>query len=76
MQSDTADNVAWGRYAPASTSDTKPPHSPSSSNPHVEFKYLLTPIPLHAAIQEATTVALSSSGCKLVVVTGRSRRLT
>ena len=46
-----------------------------SSNPHVEFKYLLTPIPLHAAIQEATAIALSSSGHKLVVVTGRSRRL-
>ena len=70
MQSDTADNIAWARYASASASDTK-----SSSNPHVEFKYLLTPIPLHAAIQEATAVALSSSGYKLVVVTGRSRRL-
>jgi hypothetical protein len=72
MQSDTADNVAWARYAPASTSD---PHSTSPSNRHIEFKYLLTPIPLHAAIQEATAVALSSSGYKLVVVTGRSRRL-
>jgi len=67
MQSDTADNVAWGRYA-SSASDT-------SSNPHVEFKYLLSPIPLHAAIQEATAVTQSSSGYKLVVVTGRSRRL-
>ena len=76
MQSDTADNVAWARYAPAaSASDTKTPHSALSSNPHVEFKYLLTPIPLHAAIQEATAVALSSCGYKLVVVTGRSRRL-
>ena len=72
MQSDTADNVAWARYAPASASDTK---SALSTNPHVEFKHLLTPIPLHAAIQEATAVALSSSGSKFVVVTGRSRRL-
>ena len=72
MQSDTADNIAWARYAPASASDTE---SALSSNPQVKFKYLLTPIPLHAAIQEATAVALSSSGSKLVVVTGRSRRL-
>ena len=72
MQSDTADNVAWAQYVPASASDTNPA---LSSNPHVEFKYLVTPIPLHAAIQEATAAALSSSGSKLVVVTGRSRRL-
>ena len=75
MESDTADNVAWARYAPASAPDTKPSPPALSSNPHVEFKYLVTPIPLHAAIQEATAIALSSSGCKLVVVTGRSRRL-
>ena len=72
MQSDTADNVAWARYAPTFASDT---HSALSSNPHVEFKYLVTPIPLHAAIQEATAVARSSPGHKLVIVTGRSRRL-
>ena len=75
MQSDTADNLAWARYAPVSSSDTKSSHSALSSNRHVEFKYLLTPTPLHAAIQEATAIALSSSGYKLVVVTGRSRRL-
>ena len=74
IQSDTADNVAWARYAPPSASNTKPSNSALSSN-HVEFKYLLTPIPLHGAIQEATDIALSSSGYKLVVVTGRSRRL-
>lgn len=78
MESDTADNIAWARYAPLSVSDTKSSHSSASSasaKPHVEFKHLLTPIPLRAAIQEATVVALSSPRCKLVVVTGRSRRL-
>jgi len=78
MQSDTADNVAWARYAPASVSDTKPPHSAlslSSSKPQVEFKHLLVPALLHTAIQEASAVALSSPEYKLVVVTGRSRRL-
>jgi Kef-type K+ transport system membrane component KefB len=80
MQSDTADNIAWARYAPGSISNAK--LSPSldtsslaSSENHVEFKCLLTPRPLHAAIQEATAVAVSSPACKLVVVTGRSRRL-
>ena len=78
MQSDTADNLAWERYARAFASDpdTKSPHSASSSNPHVEFKYRPTPnIPLLAAVEEAKAVALSSSGYKLVVVTGRSRQL-
>jgi hypothetical protein len=75
MESDTADNIAWARYAPAFASDMKSSHSTLSSNPHVEFKHLVTPLPIHAAIQEATAIALSSSGYKLVIVTGRSRRL-
>jgi len=78
MQSDTADNVAWAQCAPASVSDTKSPRSTSSlssSKPQVEFKHLLVPTLLHTAIQEASAVALSSPGYKLVVVTGRSRRL-
>ena len=73
MQSDTADNLAWARYAPASASDTKSSRSAISSS--LEFKHLITPIPLHAAIREATAVCLSSPGYKLIVVTGRSRRL-
>ena len=75
MQSDTADNIAWTRYASASASDTKSSYSALSSNTHVEFKRLVTPTPLHAAIQEATAVTLPSSGYQLVVVSGRSRRL-
>ena len=77
VQSDTADNIAWARYVSAA-SDSKSSHSSLSSasyKPHVEFKHHLTPIPLHAAIQEATTIAPSSPECKLIVVTGRSRRL-
>jgi hypothetical protein len=78
VQSDTADNIAWARYASAA-SDSKSSHSSLSSasyKPQVEFKHLLTPIPLHAAIQEATAIALFSPERKLIVVTGRSRRLT
>jgi hypothetical protein len=57
IQSDTADNIAWVRYAPASASNTKSLNSVLSSNRHVEFinKYLLTPIPLHAAIQDSSS---------------------
>ncbi|KAF8800776.1 hypothetical protein BYT27DRAFT_7227327 [Phlegmacium glaucopus] len=68
LESDTADNLAWARYVPVSVSDTKSRHStPSGSfQPHVEFKHLVVPTPLHSAIQEATA---------LVVVTGCSRPL-
>ena len=80
MQSDTADNVAWARYAPAPVSDAISSHSATSSassKPRVEFKHIHTPIPLHAAIQEATAVTVSSPDRKevVVVITGRSRRL-
>lgn len=77
MQSDTADNVAWARHAPVDRKSTLS-HSGSSSpssRPHIEFKHLITPVPLHAAIQEATALTVSSPGYNLVVVTGRSRRL-
>ncbi|KIM41122.1 hypothetical protein M413DRAFT_28188 [Hebeloma cylindrosporum] len=65
----------------ASNSDRKSIHSSASSStrPQIEFKALSTPIPLHAAIQEATQSIYPSSttnmATKLVVVTGRSRRL-
>ena len=77
VQSDTADNIAWARYT---SSDIKLSHSTllssSASRPNIEFKTLLTPQPLSAAIKEATAAtALSSPGCKLMIVSGRSRRL-
>jgi len=45
----------------------------TSARPHIEFTTRGTPIPLHAAIEHATHIALPST--KLFVVTGRSRRL-
>ncbi|KDR83202.1 hypothetical protein GALMADRAFT_239040 [Galerina marginata CBS 339.88] len=77
LQSETADNIIWARYAPPPpSSDSKSTHSStsSSSRPQIEFKTLPTPIPLHAAIQEASDAILATK-TKLVVVTGRSRRL-
>ncbi|PPQ70372.1 hypothetical protein CVT25_000083 [Psilocybe cyanescens] len=84
LQSDTADNIIWARYAPSPppqsttlASDTKSTHSSdasSSTRPQIEFRSITTPIPLHAAIREASDTVLATHK-KLVVVTGRSRRL-
>lgn len=75
LQSETADNIIWARYA-NSNSDRKSAHSTTSSaRPQIEFKSLSTPIPLHAAIQEATDAIHRKTNTKLIIVTGRSRRL-
>ncbi|KAF9565112.1 hypothetical protein CPC08DRAFT_630409 [Agrocybe pediades] len=74
LQSETADNIIWARYAPKVTPDSKSASSSSSEKPHIEFKTLSTPIPLHAAVRQASEEALNSKA-KLTVVTGRSRRL-
>ena len=79
LQSEIADNIIWARYAKspmASNTDRKSIHSTASSSarPQIEFKSLSTPLPLHAAIQEATSVIYPTT-TKLIVVTGRSRRL-
>jgi hypothetical protein len=54
----------------------------STALSRIEFRELATPIPLHAAIQEANLLAEfhisgndGSKGGRLLVVTGRSRRL-
>jgi hypothetical protein len=80
LQSDTADNIIWIKYAtpnvPTPNAETKSTHSSSSSShPQIEFSSLSTPMPLHAAVKNATDEASRSPGAKLVVVTGRSRRL-
>jgi len=77
LQSETADNIAWARYAKcpvASNSDRRSTHSSPPVRPQIEYKTLSTPIPLHAAIQEATD-AIYPTTSKLIIVTGRSRRL-
>ncbi|CAA7270692.1 unnamed protein product [Cyclocybe aegerita] len=79
LQSETADNIIWARYAtpPQAGPDSRSVHSSSSSSarPHIEFNTLSTPIPLHATIQHASASLVSAATTKLVVVTGRSRRL-
>lgn len=80
MQSDTADNIIWIRYARPSSapvdSETKTaPSFASTEYPTVEFKTITTPLPLHMAIEQASEEASFLPGTKLVIVVGRSRRL-
>jgi hypothetical protein len=73
MQSETADNVAWARYA--SPSSDRASSASSSAAARIEFRELATPIPLHAVIQEASSQIDPRCRTRLLVVTGRSRRL-
>jgi hypothetical protein len=73
LQSETADNILWSRYANAGSSNSDSNSDASSAQPHIEFTTLSTPMPLHATIEHATHIALHSM--RSFVVTGRSRRL-
>ncbi|KDQ62807.1 hypothetical protein JAAARDRAFT_190081 [Jaapia argillacea MUCL 33604] len=76
LQSETADNICWSRYASPSSSD--PPNSAiTSALSRIEFQELPTPAPLHAVTQRATAKleSLAEHRTRLLVVTGRSRRL-
>lgn len=69
MQSETADNITWAQY-------TGPRNDASSSLStdalsRIEFRELATPVPLRAAIQECSL----NFATRLLIVTGRSRRL-
>lgn len=57
MQSETADNIAWARYAtPAAGADGDAPALSPSTSSRIEFRDLATPVPLHAAIREANAL--------------------
>ncbi|KAG6888532.1 hypothetical protein C0995_007644 [Termitomyces sp. Mi166 len=67
MQSETADNITWARYASPAAENRPPALS------RIEFKELATPVPLHAGIREAE--GCRRPGVRLVVVAGRGRRM-
>ncbi|KAJ7066533.1 Sodium/hydrogen exchanger family-domain-containing protein [Mycena amicta] len=69
MQSDTADNIAWAKFASAHPTDV------SSSQKNIEFRQLISPIPLHAAIHEVNAYRESHRHTRVLAVIGRSRRL-
>ncbi|KAJ6518902.1 Sodium/hydrogen exchanger family-domain-containing protein [Mycena sanguinolenta] len=76
MQSETADNVAWTKYASPAAVDRI---SMASAVSRIEFHERPSPIPLHAAINEVKgyeeTVSMEARPPRVLVVVGRSRRL-
>jgi len=76
MQSETADNVAWAKYASPGAADVA---SMSSGASRIEFCERATPVPLHAAISEVKlyqeTASAEARPPRVLVVVGRSRRL-
>lgn len=73
MQSETADNISWSRYA-SPTPGNAATVSPSALD-RMDFKEIGTPVPLHAIIAEANTQMEIHKTKRLLVVTGRSKRL-
>ncbi|KAJ7446767.1 Sodium/hydrogen exchanger family-domain-containing protein [Mycena latifolia] len=77
MQSETADNIAWAKFAPSMGSDAASTSSSAVSG--IEFRELASPIPLHAAIREVNlyyeSIAGRRQGPRVLVVVGRSRRM-
>ena len=73
MQSETADNVIWTRYASRESDDTPL----SAALARIEFSEVRTPTPLHTVVEYSTNIAESASerGCRPMVVVGRSRRM-
>ncbi|KAJ3930792.1 MAG: Sodium/hydrogen exchanger family-domain-containing protein [Lentinula lateritia] len=85
MQSETADHLAWARFANAtelassssSTGSTSGAFPSRAALSRIHFQDLSSPVPLHKVIAEANHIRSShnSGKTKLLVVTGRSRRL-
>ncbi|XP_006462999.1 hypothetical protein AGABI2DRAFT_186795 [Agaricus bisporus var. bisporus H97] len=90
LQSETADNIVWAKYAtpatstPSTSSTTTPNMEPTVALPtRVTFKEITHDKPLHAALNEAyglqgnnsKTRHTAGAGAGVLIVTGRSRRL-
>ncbi|KAG6827512.1 hypothetical protein H0H92_011484, partial [Tricholoma furcatifolium] len=74
MQSDTADNITWARYAsPTAETASSPTLGPALSR--IEFKELGTPTLLRTGIHEALDARARAPGARLLVVAGRGRRM-
>jgi hypothetical protein len=74
MQSETADNATWDYFAarPSGESDQRSAALMCALS-RIEFSEVASPIPLHTALQQVTT--LEESKRRVLVVVGRSRRL-
>ncbi|TFK52391.1 hypothetical protein OE88DRAFT_1628146 [Heliocybe sulcata] len=76
LQSETADNLAWSRYARPGQSE-KPPAAVQSALSRIQFLETSTPTPLHSMTQQAAEKfqSLVQHHTRMLVVIGRSRRL-
>ncbi|KAH0826153.1 Sodium/hydrogen exchanger family-domain-containing protein [Lanmaoa asiatica] len=82
LQSEIADNIAWCKYAtPILSPDDKTKIDTDGATPalrdvlsRIHFSDAYTPVPIHAAIRHAR--ALQETSPRLLIVAGRSRRLT
>ncbi|PSR72300.1 hypothetical protein PHLCEN_2v11892 [Hermanssonia centrifuga] len=76
MQSETADNIIWLRYASPSSTESFDSVA-SSALSRIEWKETSTPTPLHSLVEQAAVLEDSTSErrSRLMIVTGRSRRL-
>jgi hypothetical protein len=75
LQSETADNVTWSRYASHSTKE--PASLLTGALSRIKFLEVATPVPLHAVVQNASSLleSLTERHSRLLIVAGRSRRL-
>lgn len=76
MQSETADNIVWTRYASPSESNAPSPRVADALT-RITFAEVSSPSPLHTVIDQATVHVTDAERQerKLTVVLGRSRRL-
>ncbi|KAH0826161.1 hypothetical protein J3R83DRAFT_5580 [Lanmaoa asiatica] len=78
LQSETADNIAWCKYAASAPTSFSPDTGATTPALHdvlsrIHFSDTHTPVPIHTAIRHAR--ALRETSPRLLIVTGRSRRL-
>ncbi|EPQ54638.1 hypothetical protein GLOTRDRAFT_77272 [Gloeophyllum trabeum ATCC 11539] len=76
LQSETADNIIWNRYASRNGSE-KPSAAVQAALSRIAFIDLPTPTPLHSITTQAAEKfqSLVQHHTRMLVVTGRSRRL-
>lgn len=73
LESDTADNLTWDRYSTSSESHSAPLTAALS---RIRFKNETSPTPLHKILELAAAEVQQATGRTLVIVAGRSRRLS
>ena len=76
LQSETADNITWARYASPSMDENHPARVTEALT-RMNFSDLSVPKPVHALVEHAVTAGNEAAAQErsLLVVLGRSRRL-